>query len=85
MLFISILLSVWFVVWLAFSMHTKDVLQLLVVWMKDMYESEEDTDALLEKSEEGIYHLSCSKCNHAWWSIEPNTNFCPNCGEKKDA
>lgn len=81
MLFISILLSVWFVLWLIKAMFTKDALQLIVSWINDMYE-DEDIDPLLEKSDGKVYHLSCEKCKHDWWSLESSTNYCPNCGEK---
>jgi len=85
MLFISILLSVWFVLWLIYAIFVKDVGKLIVAWLQDMYfdGEEEDIDPLLEKSENGrVHHLSCDHCNHIWWSIEPDVNFCPNCGKR---
>ena len=89
MLFISILLSVWFALWLMYAIFVKDVGKLFVSWLKDSYEDsekcddDEDIDPLLEKSENGgVYHLNCDHCNHIWWSVEPNVNYCPNCGKK---
>lgn len=91
MLYISILLSAWFVIWLMHAIHTKDVLQLFVAWLDDTYDDESEAceeddsiDNLLEKSENhGVYHLNCKHCNFTWWSVEQNVNFCPNCGEKQ--
>ena len=85
MLFISILLSVWFGIWLMHASFMKDTMKLFVSWLNDMYEDDdEDIDPLMEKSEEKqVYHLSCDHCNHTWWSVEPNVNYCPNCGKKK--
>ena len=80
MLFISILLSVWFVIWLMYAIFVKDVGRAILAWLMDMSE-DEDIDPLLEKSEKGVYHLSCPHCNYTWWSIEPNVNYCPNCGK----
>jgi len=80
MLFISILLSVWFVLWIAYAVFIKDIGKLFGLWM-EIQDEEEHPELLLEKSSE-IYHLNCSHCNYTWWSIEPHTNYCPNCGEK---
>ena len=81
MLFISILLSVWFVIWLMHAIFVKNAWKVFVAWMRDIYDEEdEDIDPLLEKSEEGVTHLSCSECGYLWWSIEPFPNFCPHCG-----
>jgi hypothetical protein len=84
MLFVSILLSIWFVLWLIFAVFVKDTGKIIVSWLNDMYEeeTEENIDPLLEKSEnETVYHLSCKQCNHVWWSVEPAVNFCPKCGK----
>ena len=85
MLFISILLSVWFVIWIMHAIFTKNVLKVFVAWMRDMYDEceEDDTDPLLEKSENGITHLDCKECGYDWWSIETFPNFCPNCGHDR--
>lgn len=85
MLFISILLSVWFVLWLAKSVFMKDIAKLFVSWMEMFTEDDEDIDQLLEKAEDNcVYHLNCEHCNHDWWAIEPSVNYCPNCGKKLD-
>ena len=84
MLFISILLSVWFVLWLIHAVFIHDTGKLFVAWMNDMYndETEDNIDLLMDKSEDqGVYHLSCEHCNHIWWSIEPNVKYCPSCGK----
>lgn len=87
MLFISVLLSIWFVCWLVYAIFIKDTGKLLAAWLEDMYEDKEDTeeiDAIIEKSpDKCAYHLSCGKCNRTWWSTEANVNFCPFCGEKR--
>lgn len=85
MLFISILLSVWFVIWLMHTIFVKNAWKVFIAWMRDIYEEydEEDIDPLLEKSEEGVTHLSCPECGHLWWSIDPFPNFCPNCGANR--
>jgi len=84
MIFISVLLVVWFVLWLMSAIHTKDVLQLFVAWMEAFDGDKDDgADTLIEKSEDReVYHLNCSHCNHLWRSVEPNVNYCPNCGKK---
>lgn len=86
MLYVSIILSVWFVAWLAYSIYMREVGKQLYMWIEDMYEDEddEDMDALLEKSKKGVTHLSCKECNYMWWSIGPNPNYCPNCGKKRN-
>lgn len=89
MLFISILLSVWFVAWLVFAVFIRDTGKLFAAWLyDDANEDEEDTDnqstLLLKKSENDIvYHLCCKNCNHSWWSIESTVNYCPNCGKSR--
>ena len=84
MLFISILLSVWSVLWLAYAIMVKDFNAIVVTWIESMLDDEEDDiDPLLEKGK-AVYHLSCKHCNHLWWSIEPNVNFCPKCGKKQN-
>ena len=84
MLFISILLSVWFVLWIMYAVFVKDTGKLLVSWIAEEYEdANNDIDTLLEKTENNtVYHLSCEKCNKDWWSIESSVNYCPFCGEK---
>ena len=82
MIYISVLLSVWFVLWLMFTFQKRDILKSIISWLQEDY-IEDDIDPLLEKSEKnGVYHLNCEHCNHLWWSIEPNVNYCPNCGKK---
>ena len=83
MLFISIILSVWFVLWLIFAVFVKDTGKVIISWIDAMAEEdEEDIDALIEKSEnESVHHLSCKHCNNIWWSVEPTVNFCPRCGK----
>ena len=86
MLFISILLSVWFVLWLAYAIFIKDTAKLFVSWLDEMYDEEEPEgiDDIIDNSPtKGAYHLSCNKCNYDWWTTESNVNFCPNCGKKQ--
>ena len=84
MLFISILLSVWFVIWLMRSVYIKDLLTEFMNWV-DEPEDEKSIDALIQSSESNcVYHLSCDKCDHLWWSVEPFPNYCPNCGAKRE-
>ena len=86
MLFISILLSVWFIIWIMHAVFMKDVGKTILAFFLDMCNEDsddEDIDSLLEKSENcGVYHLNCDHCNHIWWSIEPSVNYCPFCGKK---
>lgn len=84
MLFISIILSIWFVLWLANAAFIRDTFKLIVSWLIDE-DDDEDIDPLLEKSENGsVYHLNCDHCHRLWWSIEPFPKFCPFCGEKRN-
>lgn len=76
MLFISILLSIWFVAWIACA-------RIFIAWLRETTYEENSLDYLLEKTDnDAIYHLHCQRCNYDWWSIEENVNFCPNCGCK---
>ena len=84
MLFISILLSVWFSLWVVWVLFVKRSYETFLIWLSNDYETDdEDIDPLLEKSEgKGVYHLNCDHCNHIWWSIEPWVNYCPFCGKR---
>ena len=84
MLFISILLSVWFSLWVAWVLFLKRLYETFLTWITNDYETDdENIDPLLKKSESGgVYHLNCDHCNRMWWSIEPLVNYCPFCGKK---
>ena len=83
MLFISILLSVWFAIWLMYAVFIKDTAKLFVAWMNDMVNEDEDEsiDPLLEKADK-VFHLSCEHCGYTWWATTENVNYCPECGKK---
>ena len=88
MLFISILLSIWFGLWLMHSRFIYDFVKVITAWLDAEYsdENDEDIDKLLKKSDDNTaYHLYCKKCGHDWWSVEPFVKFCPECGEKFDS
>ena len=87
MLFIGVLLTVWFVVWLYFANMRKDAYDIFISAIDEFFngeEIEENEKELLIKSEnKQIYHLNCDKCKYDWWSIESHPKFCPNCGKKR--
>ena len=85
MLFISILLSVWFVLWLIYAIFIRDSFKLLAAWMEETIEEyDEPPEAINEIIDKNgsAYHLSCKHCNHGWWSSDSLTKFCPECGKK---
>ena len=75
MLFISILLSIWFVLWLMKTSFVRDAINIITSWVNDV--SGED-----EEDEEKLYTIICNHCKHMWWSEEPIMNYCPKCGQK---
>ena len=84
MLFISILLSIWFGLWLWKTVFIKDSLSLITSWLIETYD-EEDEDGILDNfNSRPMYNLSCDKCNHTWISTDQEVNYCPNCGAKRN-
>lgn len=61
MLFISILLSVWFVIWLYKSSFLEACS--FTIATNDSDNEENDIEPLLEKGDT-VYHLSCSECKY---------------------
>ncbi len=86
MLFISILLAVWFGIWLMYANFIKDTGKLFVMWLNDMYADDDADDHMDEFFESSgadqAYHLSCEDCGFDWWSVEAFANFCPHCGKQ---
>lgn len=73
MLFTNILLSVWFVLWLAYAVFVKDVGKIIIAFFSDMCEDEEDDE----------YHeTTCENCGHSWYSVGDKAKFCPKCGKE---
>lgn len=81
MLFISILLSVWFAIWLMKSFFVRDTLQLIASWISNMYD-EEYPDTGDYNDENAYYRLTCDSCDYSWLSSDSSNKFCPNCGKE---
>ncbi len=92
MLYISILLTIWFVCWLYMQKFNHDTGCLMVEMMNYMIfgEDEEDEDKEDEAEHEAnddeesrsLYPFVCPKCRHEWYSTEKEVGFCPKCGER---
>ena len=85
MLYISILLSIWFVCCVYAFFYFQDFTESISEFLQNISgEVDEDAAALLDKSNAiQVLHLSCDKCNKTWWSVN-DVNYCPYCGAKKN-
>ena len=82
MLYISIIISVWFVLWI----WTANDIRTCMECFAEMEEDSEQEAAVEQKDapiQGQLYHLSCPACNHTFWSSDSNLKYCPYCGQEQ--